>query len=226
MKIDVKILNEIKRYREINNYINEQDVPPPPPPAGELPPPPGGMTPPPPAGEMAPPPGGMTPPPPPPTGATEPTPVDIESDPDVEEIKGDKKEIEVTDLVKGQETVEKKQEEYFENLFNHLTQLEDKLSAMDEIINKLNNLENKIEKYRIKTPEEKMELRSLDSGPFNQKLSDFFEDKEQDFEKAGREQYIITPDDVENYSKSDITISFRDYGMGDDMNDFQAQKIY
>ena len=29
-----------------------------------------------------------------------------------------------------------------------------------------------------KTPEEKLELRSLDSGPFNQKLSDYFEDKE------------------------------------------------
>jgi len=34
MRIDHKILNELSRYKEINNYIMEQDVPPPPPPAG------------------------------------------------------------------------------------------------------------------------------------------------------------------------------------------------
>ena len=49
-RVDSRILNEIKRYREINGYIFEQDAalppPPPPPPAdpmagGALPPPPG-----------------------------------------------------------------------------------------------------------------------------------------------------------------------------------------
>ena len=64
-RVDSRILNEIKRYREINGYIFEQDAalppPPPPPPAdpmagGALPPPPGmdpmaGAPPPPPGGE-------------------------------------------------------------------------------------------------------------------------------------------------------------------------------
>ena len=59
MKIDIKILNEIKRYRDINNYIVEQDVPPPPPPAGDL-----GAIPPPPGGDE----GGGSMPPPPPSG--------------------------------------------------------------------------------------------------------------------------------------------------------------
>jgi hypothetical protein len=56
---------------------------------------------------------GATPPPAPVTGGTT---VDIESDPDVEKIgdeKEGKEELEITDLVKSQKTVEKKQEEYF-----------------------------------------------------------------------------------------------------------------
>jgi hypothetical protein len=80
---------------------------------------------------------------------------------------------------------------------------------MDTIVNKLNSLEAKIEKYRIKTPEEKIQLRTLDSGPYNQKLSDFFEDKQDDFEKSGKDQYILTQDEVENYQPSEIKKSFR-----------------
>ena len=93
----------------------------------------------------------------------------------------------------------------------------------------LNNIEMKVEKYRIKTPEEKMELRSLDSGPFNQKLSQFFQDKEEEFEETGREQYILTPDEIENYSPNEIKRSFRNFGDEEmtpenDMSKFK--KIY
>jgi hypothetical protein len=220
MKVTEKILNEIFRYRQINNYISEQELPPPPsgelpPPTGELPPPPGG------APEGTPPPAeGVQPPAP-----EAPVPVDVENDPDVEKVgeeKEQKKEIEVTDLVKGQENVEKKQEEYFNNLFSHLDQLENKLTAMDDIINKLNNIETKLEKYRTKTPEEKLELRTFDSGPFNKKLSDFFQDKEDEFEKTGKDQYIITPDDVESYSSNEIKSSFRDFDVDDaDLSGFK-----
>jgi hypothetical protein len=63
---------------------------------------------------------------------------------------------------------------------------------------------------RPKTPQEKLELRSLDSGPFNQKLSDFFTDKQEDFEKTGKE-YVLTTDDVEQYSGNQIKDSFTDY---------------
>ena len=49
---------------------------------------------------------------------------------------------------------------------------------MDGLVTTINNLETKFDKFRPKTPQEKLELRSLDSGPFNQKLSDFFQDKE------------------------------------------------
>jgi len=83
---------------------------------------------------------------------------------------------------------------------------------MDSIVSKLNDLEAKVEKYRTKTPEEKLELRSLDSGPFNQKLSDFFEDKELDMEKTGKNDYVLTQDDVEGYSPVEIKKSFRNFG--------------
>jgi hypothetical protein len=100
-------------------------------------------------------------------------------------------------------------------LFKHLEGLESKLSDMDSIMNKLNDLETKVEKYRIKTPEERLELRSLDSGPFNQKLSDFFDDKQEDMEKTGKNEYVLTKDDVESYSPGDIKKSFRNFGNND-----------
>ena len=209
MKIDVKILNEVMRYKSINNYISEQDATLPPPPDATLPPPDAGAV-------------------PPPPDAGVPESVDISTDPDVEKIGGESKkskELDITDLVKSQQSVEKKQEEYFDNLFKHLEGLESKLSDMDSIMNKLNDLEAKVEKYRVKTPEEKLELRSLDSGPFNQKLTDFFEDKQEDMEKSGKNEYVLTKDDVEAYSPGDIKKSFRNFENTDtDIDTFSRLK--
>ncbi len=213
-KLDEKILNEIARYRSINNYIIEQDAELPPPPADDaMAPPPAGdaMIPPPADDAMAPPPADAAATPPP----TEPQPVDIANDPDVEKVGDEKektKELDITDLVTSQKNVEEKQEEYFDNLFKHLTDLESKLGEMDGIMSKLNDLEMKVEKMRPKSAQEKLELRTIDSGPFNQKLSDFFEDKQEDFEKTGRDEYILTQDDVEDYSNADIKKSFRSFG--------------
>ena len=210
MKIDIKILEELKRYNSINSYINEQDAALPPNPDAPAP-----------TGEELP----LLPPAPetPPTGgaSTPSVPVDVKNDPDVEKLDGDsdkKEELDITDLVKSQKNVEEKQEEYFQNLFSQLTNLESKLSDMDTIVNKLNSLEEKIEKYRIKTPEEKIQLRTLDSGPYNQKLSDFFEDKQEDFEKSGKDQYILTQDEVENYQPSEIKKSFRNFQNNEPTN--------
>lgn len=217
-KIDNAILEEISRYNSINNYIVEQEAELPPPPADAgLPPDPlmGGEVPPADPGAVPPPPAAPDAAAAPPTsGGTEPQPVDVATDPDVEKVgeeKGKTEEIEITDLVKSQKEIEKKQDEYFENLFKHLGDLEGKLGEMDSIVNKLNDLEAKVEKYRVKTPEEKLELRSLDSGPFNQKLSDFFEDKEDEMEKTGKNEYVLTQDEVEDYSPSDIKKTFRNF---------------
>lgn len=214
MGIDKKILSEIERHRSINKYLTEQEAPPPPPP----------------------PPGVGAPPPPPGVpGATEgpaagapPEPIDVEKDDEVEKVdeKGkseekdeDTEEIEITDLVTSQENIEKKQEEYFNNLFSQLSNLESKLKDMDSIVAKLNSLENKIEKYREKTPQEKLELRSYDSYPFNQKLSDFFNDKQEDMKKTGKNEYVLTTDDITDISDSDIKDSF--LPTEDDETDFK-----
>jgi TolA-binding protein len=221
MSIDKKIIAEIERYKKINRYISEQDAPPPP--GGDLgvapPPPPGGDlgAPPPPGGDLgaAPPPAagaeGTT------TGGTE--VVDVENDPDVEKVddagkteeeggEGDTEELDITELVTSQKDMKEKQESYFDQLFKQLSQLESKLGEMDKLVNQINSLEQKVERYRPKTPQEKLELRSLDSGPFNQKLTDFFDDKQQDIQKSGKNEYVLTSDEVENFSDADIRDSF------------------
>ena len=220
-KIDNRILEEIARYNSINNYIVEQDATLPPPPAEDpnaLPPPPGGDL-----GAAPVDPNVVAPAPAAPAG---PQPVDLATDTEVEKIgeEGTAKsteEMDITDLVNSQKKVEQKQEEYFDNLFKHLDGLESKLGEMDGIMTKLNDLEQKIEKYREKTPQEKLELRSLDSGPFNQKLSDFFEDKEDDMEKSGKNEYVLTQNDVEDYSPNEIQKTFRNFGDETQPNSFQ-----
>ena len=127
--------------------------------------------------------------------------------------------MDITDLVKSQKKVEEKQEEYFNNLFQHLDNLETKLGEMDGIMTKLNDLEAKVEKYREKTPQERLELRTLDSGPFNQKLSQFFDDKEEDLENTGKNEYVLTQDEVEDYSPNEIKKTFRNFE--DEVNPFR-----
>ena len=146
-------------------------------------------------------------------------PIDLSTDTEVEKIGADgeseetpedsegSEELDVTELVGSQKNIEQKQEEYFNNLFSQLSNLESKLKDMDAIVSKLNSLENKIEKYREKTPEEKLELRSLDSGPYSQKLSDYFNDKLPEMEKQGKE-YVLTTDEGQSFSPNEIKKTF------------------
>ena len=222
MAIDKKILKEISRFNSINKYITEQVDPaldaalaPPADPAlaGGAPP----VDPAAPAAPAAP----VDPAAPADPNAVAPippaAPIDIATDPEVEELgaegeeEGNKEELDVTDLVASQKNMEQKQEEYFDNLFAQLKTLEEKLGEMDGLVTTINNLETKFDKFRPKTPQEKLELRSLDSGPFNQKLSDFFQDKESDMEKSGKNEYVLTTDDANNYSTNDVETSFNNY---------------
>jgi hypothetical protein len=214
MSLDRKIISEIERYRSINQYILEQAAIPPPPGEDAL----GALEPA--AGATPPPaPAEATPPPAPEAG---PEIIDVDSDPDVEKIDDEgnseegegtgSEELEITDLVNSQKNIETKQEDYFNNLFNQLNDLQSKLGEMDNIMNKLNSLENKIEKYREKTPQEKLELRTYDSYPFNQKLSQFFDDKQDEMEKTGKNDYVLTSDEVTDINVSDIKNSFQPGG--------------
>jgi hypothetical protein len=199
MSIEKKILKEIERHHKINNYIKEQTTP------------------------LVP--GLPEPEAPAAAPATAPTPelpqgtpqkIDLAVDTEVEKI-GDSaatgesgtEELDVTELVTTQKNIESKQEEYFQNLFGYLQNLESKLSEMDNLVNKLNDLESQIEKFRPKSAEEKLALRTLDSGPFNKKLSDFFDDKKDDWEKSGKHEYILTSDEVEDISPAEIKKTFQ-----------------
>ena len=219
MGLDKKLIQEIARYHNINKYIMEQEAEVPEDPTAGL----EALTPPPPApgGEVPPAPAASEAVPPPAPGDAAPQPIDVENDPDIEKIDDEgaseetgtegeeSEELEITDLVNSQKNIETKQEEYFENLFNQLSNLEAKLGEMDNVMNKLNSLENKIEKYREKTPQEKLELRSYDSYPFNQKLSQFFDDKQEEMEKTGKNDYVLTSDEVEDINVNDIKNSFQ-----------------
>jgi hypothetical protein len=128
-------------------------------------------------------------------------------------------EVEVTDLVQSQEKIEKSVEdnktsldnnnEKLTSLLDKLGDLETQLSGMDDILKQINNLEDKIEKYRPKTSTEKMELRKKhDSGPYNKTLEDFWTDEQDKFKEQGKVDYVLTKDEVEDYNNADIKQSF------------------
>ena len=203
MNLDKKILKEINRHHNINRYIREQAE------AGLPPDPALGAVP----GADLPAPDATLPPAPADAPAEK---IDVSADDEVTKIDDEGKssesgteELDVTDLVKSSEKIETKQDQYFDQLFGYLKNLETKLSEMDGLVEKLNSIETKIEKYREKSPQEKLQVRSLDSGPFTQKLADFFDDKKEDFEKSGKHEYVLTSDEVEDVNPSEIKSTFR-----------------
>jgi len=196
MIMDNKVLKEIEKFNKIKQYIKEQeDTMEPESDLGDL--------------EVS---DDME--------SDELEPLDVDTDPDVEVVgndsettddtsEGGTEELEITDLVNSQTDILNK----LGNLDSVMTSLEtlnSKISEIDQIINKIDNLEAKVEKYKPKSPEQKLELRSLDSYPFNQKLTDFFDDKEVEFDKSGKSEYVLTSDEVENFSDMDIKDSFDD----------------
>ena len=107
-----------------------------------------------------------------------------------------------------------------DQLMGMVGKLEGQLSAIDGIGAKIDNLENELEK-RAPTPEEKIEMRSLDSYPYNLKLTDFWKTQEgkydvlnTDGEEEGKpEEYTLTADDVDaDYSESSVRTSLDDNG--------------
>jgi hypothetical protein len=211
MSVDRKIIKELEKYHKINKYLMEQDITVP---GEDLPADPtaGGD----PMADVSADPlsNAEAPAPAEPIGDIPAEPISMGGEMETADTgeMGGTEELEITDLVNSQKNIEKKQEEYFDTLFKQLDNLQSKLGSMDAVVQRLNNIEDKIEKYREKTPQERLELRTLDSGPFHQKLSDFFSDKQGEMEKSGKNEYILTSDEVENFTDSDIKGTFDDYG--------------
>ena len=143
--------------------------------------------------------------------------IDTEIDSEVVDD-ADSTELDVTDLVTKQDEVSdeltdqkdilSKNTQSLDDLMGKLTDLESHLSSMDNMVSKIEDLEDKLEEFRPKTEEEKLGLRKYDSPPYNQTLSDFFNDKEEVFDKTGKKQYVLTQKEVEDFSDVDIQKSF------------------
>lgn len=148
---------------------------------------------------------------------TEPTPGPI-TEPTGET--GKEVEVDVTDIVK--DTKETKEavnsgNQKVDELLTKLSDLETKLASMNDLVSKIEELETQIEK-RNPTPEEKLEMRSLDSFPYNLKLTDYWSEKEGAYNvmNGGRKivpteekEYVLTQGDVEqDYNEGEVSDSF------------------
>ena len=130
---------------------------------------------------------------------------------------GATEEIDVTDIVDtAQEASDKagkasdgidKQNEKIDSLLSKLDNLEAKLGDMDQVMSNIEALEGKIESLRPPTQKERLEMRSLDSGPFTQSPDDYFAEKKPEMEKSGKNEYVLTQEEVENYNDSEIQAS-------------------
>jgi hypothetical protein len=212
-KLEKSLMEELARYNEINKYaknLMEQGELPPPPAdeMGEIPPPPAdGM------GEL---------PPPPADGTGELPPTDMTGTVDSVE------EIDITDLVNMTKSIKKdldtKKTESddvtgkMDTVFTKLNDLETKLSQMDSVLSKIDQLGQKMEDMREKTPQEKLELRSLDSYPFNQNPQQFFANKQSEMRQSGKNEYVLTKQEIDNYSNEIVRNSFN---PEDQRNEFE-----
>ena len=205
--LEQKLLEEINRYKSINRnaksfyMINEQELPPAPAPEE-----PGAALDMPPAGGAA--------------GAPE-MPTDAAALPDSPEGAESTEEVDVTDLVNMTKNIKNELEaskgeqsgvmQQMDAVFSKLDDLEAKLSNMDAVIAKIDQLGAKIDDVKPQTPQEKLEMRSLDSYPFNEKPQEFFAHKQQEMRASGKNEYVLTKSDIENYSKEDLSQSFNPY---------------
>jgi len=204
MSLENKLHEELLRYKSINNYqkslISEQEEIP----ADELP-----------TGDA---PEGDAP--------IEDIPAEPEGDAPIEGGEetiedapdADVEEIDITDLVNMTQNIKNDLDasksdndqviSKMGDLFSKLDDLEGKLSQMDNVIAKIDGLESKVEDMKEPTPQEKLEMRSLDSYPFNQNPSEFFKEKQLDMKNSGKNEYVITKSDIEDYNQKEMRDSF------------------
>jgi outer membrane murein-binding lipoprotein Lpp len=149
-------------------------------------------------------------------------PLDTAStDAELPAIDGDEdntEEIDITDLVNMTKNIKNDLENNkqdnnsvigkMDDVFTKLTDLESKLAQMDAVMSKIDQLGSKVEQMRPKTEVEKLEMRSLDSYPFNEKPQEFFAHKQGEMRASGKNEYVLTKDEVTNYPTDTIKQSF------------------
>ena len=154
----------------------------------------------------------------PPTDAPAPAPDATPTDAAAPAAEEDSEQIDITDLVNMTKSIKKDLEDNkmdnsgaiqkMDDVFTKLNDLEAKLSEMDSLVHKIDALGIKIDQMKPETPVEKLEMRSLDSYPFNEKPDQFFAHKQDEMRKTGKNEYVLTKDDVSAYSNDQIKQSF------------------
>lgn len=156
---------------------------------------------------------------PPMDGEQQPAPEDVppmgnEPQPEPE---GGEVELDVTELVNGTQEAKASADiatRKMEELLSKFNELESKLGSMDGISTKIEDLERQIEK-RNPTPDEKLEMRSFDSYPYNIKLTDYWAEKEGPYnvlDDSSEKEYTLTQDDIKGeYNDNQIKDSFKEF---------------
>lgn len=214
--LEKKLHEELKRFNAINRYaskmIMEQEVPTPEEPAaGDIPPPIGDET-----GEIPPPPMGDEPLDT--TGGETPPPID---DVPLDTTGGGMdttEEMDITDLVNMTKSIKKDISDNksdhdsvlnkMDDVFTKLTDLERKLEQMDSVMARIEDLDSKIENIKEPSPEERLEMRSLDSYPFNKNPQQFFNEKQGEMRQSGKNEYVLTKQEIEDYPVDTIKQTF------------------
>ena len=209
--LEKKLLEEINRFKSINRnaksfyLLNEQEVPLPPADsaAPELPAAPGA-----PMGD-----------------------VPVDQAPVMDSPVENTEEVDVTDLVNMTKNIKNELEmsknengdvlRKMDDVFSKLDDLEMKLGNMDSVINKIEQLGAKVEGMKQPTAQEKLEMRSLDSYPFNEKPQEFFAHKQDEMRASGKNEYILTKNDIENYSKEEMAKTFNPFSNDEQESRFQ-----
>lgn len=142
----------------------------------------------------------------------------------------DEVELDVTELVNSTKEAKDSADQAnqkIDQLMNTVSNLEGQISSINKIGAKIDNLQVDLER-RAPTPEEKIEMRSLDSYPYNLKLTDFWQTQKGQYDilnsdtKQGEpSEYTLTKDDVDSdYSESNIKRS-----MYDDSNPYEEEDV-
>lgn len=213
--LENKLQEELNRYKAINKYANkmimEQEAPLPPlPPAEDA---------------AAPVDAAAAPTDMPPMDAA--APVDAAAAPEMDSTE----EIDITDLVNMTKSLKKDIEgtqndhstviSKMDDVFTKLDDLSAKLSEMDTLVQKIEQLGAEVKQMKPETPQEKLEMRSLDSYPFNQKPTDFFSQKQEEMRASGKNEYVLTKDDVNDFSPETLRDTFNDTGEEENENEFK-----
>lgn len=144
---------------------------------------------------------------------------------ELETSDGDVEEIDVTDIVKRADdakgyaekavTAAEEGKNMIKDLMTKFEALQQSLGAIETVKDEVTSIKKDIQAQK---PKEKLELRSLDSYPFNVKLTDYWNDQnlKDNYEIVAGAQsddgqvkaWKLEPEDVTNYNPGDIKSSF------------------